>query len=192
MAVAKKTSRKTNRKRSADNGPQTRTAWIVLVLAVIVVGVVVVMANLWGRKQTTPVAHKPQTDARSVKKPPEQAPAQKFEFYTLLPKQSNGPAVGAKEGKPAAGAKQPEVPAESNKPATKYVIQVGSFATPAEADRRKAEVAMLGYSSSVHSADVHGKTYYRVQIGPVADKDVGAVEKRLNQAKIDTLVTKAR
>lgn len=191
MAVAKKSNRKTNRKRPAGKDPKTRTAWIVLVLAVVVVGVVVVLANLWGHKRTTPIEHKTRTDARSVKKPKEQAPAEKFEFYTLLPKQSNGPSVGATKGATGAESGQPRAPAESSKPAVQYVIQVGSFATPAEADRRKAEVAMLGYSSNVRSADVHGKTYYRVQIGPVADKDVGGVEKRLNQAKIATLVTKA-
>lgn len=190
MAVAKKSNRKTNRKRSAG-GAQTRTAWIVLVLAIIAVAIVVIMANLWGRKQTAPVAHKARTDARSVKKPPESAPADKFEFYTLLPKQANGPSVGTPEGEAGSAPGQPAAPAETNKPAVQYLIQVGSFATPAEADRRKAEVAMLGYSSTVRSADVHGKTYYRVQIGPVADKDVGGVEKRLNQAKINTLVTKA-
>lgn len=191
MATAKKSSSKSNRKRPASGGggTQTRTAWIVLGLAVLAVVVVVVLANQWGKKQTVPTEHKAQTDARSVKKP-DQQPAQKFEFYTLLPKQENGPRVPEKPAQKPGGSN----PSTSSKPApsVNYWVQVGSFATPAEADRRKAEVAMLGFSSTVRSADVHGKTYYRVQIGPVADKDVGVVEKRLHDAKIGTLVTKAK
>lgn len=192
MATAKKSSSKNNRKRAASGGgAQTKTAWIVLGLAVLAVVVVVVLANHWGRKQTTPTGHKAQTDARSVKKP-DQQPAQKFEFYTLLPKQENGPRVPETPIQKPQGSGTSKPESSSPTASVKYWVQVGSFATPAEADRRKAEVAMLGFSSTVRSADVHGKTYYRVQIGPVTDKDVGGVEKRLHDAKINSLVTKAK
>ena len=71
-----------------------------------------------------------------------------------------------------------------------YRVRVGHFATEAEADRRKAEIAMQGFVSEVHQASVNGKNYYRIQIGPVAQSQLATVRKRLADAHIDTLPPK--
>lgn len=52
-----------------------------------------------------------------------------------------------------------------------YVVQAGSFRRPADADRVKAELALLGISSSVQTGTLpNGQTAYRVRIGPYASK----------------------
>ena len=57
-----------------------------------------------------------------------------------------------------------------------FAVQVGSFKRAADAERLKAELALLGISSRVEVATVPGgDTYHRVRTGPYADK--AAVEK---------------
>jgi cell division protein FtsN len=52
-----------------------------------------------------------------------------------------------------------------------FVVQVGSFKRGADAERLKAELALLGISSRVEVATVpSGETYHRVRTGPYADK----------------------
>ena len=57
-----------------------------------------------------------------------------------------------------------------------FVVQVGSFKRGADAERLKAELALLGISSRVEVATVPGGgTYHRVRTGPYADQ--AAVDK---------------
>lgn len=52
-----------------------------------------------------------------------------------------------------------------------YVVQAGSFVTAGDAERRKAELALLGISSSIQSATLpNGKTAYRVRTGSYSSK----------------------
>lgn len=192
MAQTKRTS--TNRRRS--NPPASSAGkWIILLLLIVIVLLAYVVAHLW-KKETHMGGGSGQHDARSVKKP-DTKPVIKpdFEFYTLLPKQNNGPVIATPEqplspGKSAPQDKSAQSP-ESRQPAqSSYWIQAGSFATAAEADRRKAEIAMQGFVSEVHPAIVNGKQYFRIQIGPIPQDRLAAVRKRLSEAHIDTLPPK--
>lgn len=52
-----------------------------------------------------------------------------------------------------------------------YVVQAGSFSRAADAERLKAELALLGLSTSVQSATLaNGKTTHRVRTGGYASK----------------------
>ncbi|MBK5964484.1 sporulation protein [Thiocystis minor] len=52
-----------------------------------------------------------------------------------------------------------------------YVVQAGSFTSAADAERRKAELALLGISSRVQTATLpSGKTAYRVRTGAYSSK----------------------
>ena len=52
-----------------------------------------------------------------------------------------------------------------------YVVQAGSFTSAADAERRKAELALLGISSKVQTATLpSGKTAYRVRTGAYSSK----------------------
>lgn len=75
------------------------------------------------------------------------------------------------------------------KPGT-YVLQVGSFRKAADADRRKAELALLGIEARIQRVRVDGDAiWHRVRIGPITDTDeLNAVRKRLAANDIDALM----
>lgn len=51
----------------------------------------------------------------------------------------------------------------------RFMIQAGSFRKAQDADRRKAELAMLGLEAEVKRAHVDGVAYHRVELGPFSD-----------------------
>lgn len=69
-----------------------------------------------------------------------------------------------------------------------YVLQAGSFSTYADADRRRAELALNGIESSIQRVTIDDKTYHRVRIGPIDDLDqLNMLRSRLHAAHIDVL-----
>jgi cell division protein FtsN len=65
------------------------------------------------------------------------------------------------------------VPPQPVKPASpgSYLLQVGSFKRAADAERLKAELALLGISTSVESVTINdGQIYHRVRTGPLDGK----------------------
>ncbi|MDH3265349.1 MAG: SPOR domain-containing protein [Gammaproteobacteria bacterium] len=69
-----------------------------------------------------------------------------------------------------------------------YALQAGSFSTYADADRRRAELAMHGIESQIQRVAIDDKTYHRVRIGPTKDLDqLNMLRSRLHAAKIDVL-----
>jgi len=56
-------------------------------------------------------------------------------------------------------------------PAGSYLLQVGSFKRAADAERMKAELALLGISTRVESVTINtGEVYHRVRTGPFQGK----------------------
>jgi len=82
---------------------------------------------------------------------------QHFDFYTLLP-----------------GRKEPF--------GAQYIVQVGSFRQQAKANALKAQLALLGFEACVQVKIDQGVTWYRVYLGPFADK-AKAVKKQQQLAK---------
>ncbi len=69
-----------------------------------------------------------------------------------------------------------------------YALQAGSFTALADADRRRAELALQGVESRIQRVSIDDKTYHRVRIGPINDLDeLNQIRNRLRQAKIDVL-----
>lgn len=69
-----------------------------------------------------------------------------------------------------------------------YVLQAGSFSTNADADRRRAELALHGIESITQRVKVNDRNYHRVYIGPTDDLDeLNMLRSRLRAAKIDVL-----
>lgn len=69
-----------------------------------------------------------------------------------------------------------------------YVLQAGSFTELGDADRRRAELALLGVESRVQKITIDERTYHRVRIGPMSDLDeLNLVRSQLRQAGIDVL-----
>lgn len=69
-----------------------------------------------------------------------------------------------------------------------YVLQAGSFSTPVDADRRRAELGMQGIESRIQPVEINGQDRFRVYIGPTDDLDeLNMLRSRLRAAQIDVL-----
>jgi cell division protein FtsN len=69
-----------------------------------------------------------------------------------------------------------------------YVLQAGSFSTPTDADRRRAELALHGIESHIQRVKVNDRNYHRVYVGPTEDLDeLNMLRSRLRAAQIDVL-----
>jgi cell division protein FtsN len=134
------------------------------------------------------------------------APRPRFDYHSILPEMEvvvpeeeladdRPPALPPPPPKPeeTAAAEEPRPPAAAPPPPAKkvetaspaqpadgnaYLLQVGSFRRPADAERLKARLALLGVSSSIQQVTINGKdTFHRVRAGPYRGKD------SLNQAR---------
>jgi len=69
-----------------------------------------------------------------------------------------------------------------------YVLQAGSFRESSDADRRRAQVALLGIESRVQRIMIDDRTYHRVRVGPMNNLDeLNRVRAQLRNADIDVL-----
>lgn len=105
---------------------------------------------------------------------------QRFTFYEMLKRSE----VVVPDEPAAPGSSKPVAVVE---PGT-YVLQVGSFSTAEDADRRRAELALQGIEARIQKASVNGRIYHRVRIGPTNDLDeLNMIRSRLLAAHIDAV-----
>lgn len=115
--------------------------------------------------------------AATVEEPPEN----RFDFYHMLP---NFEVVIPEQ--------EPDVSQDLDRKAVErpgiYVLQAGSFTEYADADRRRAQLALQGVESRIQRVTIDDKTYHRVRIGPTRNLDeLNTLRSRLRQAQIDVL-----
>jgi cell division protein FtsN len=113
---------------------------------------------------------------------PEAEPEHRFQFYEMLP---NFEVVIPEEEESA----RPDVrPTPVESPGI-YVLQAGSFSSYADADRVKAQLALLGIVSGIQKISIDDKVYHRVRIGPVEDLSrLNALRQQLRQAQVEVMV----
>lgn len=124
--------------------------------------------------KSTEVERKNATPEAKSEKPVQQAKVEEYEFYQLLEnKKVDVPEV--KEYK--------STPKGVDKDGKKvvYRLRVGSFGSKEGADRQKAMLTLNGFDTQIESADVNGKTYHRVFVGPFNNRS------KMNKAQ-DNLV----
>jgi len=109
----------------------------------------------------------------------------KFDFYKILP--GSEEPVSEKDLKAAAKAK----PEESK---DIYFLQAGSFQNPADADNRKAQLAILGFEAAVEPISLPDKgTWYRVRLGPYTKIDeINKVRSTMAANGIDVSLVKIK
>lgn len=108
-------------------------------------------------------------------------PKPRFDFYTLLPEQRIDIEL------------DPESLATATRKTTldEYLLQAGSFQKPEDADRRRAELLLLGLEATVEEANGDNGRWFRVYIGPFATRSKLAQARGLTaQQGIDTLLLK--
>ena len=91
--------------------------------------------------------------------------ANRFDFYKILPGESQVTEQEIQKGKDAQKA-------ETQAGNENYFLQVGAFQTEQEADNMKAKLALLGMEAIVQTATVPDKgVWHRVRVGPFNDLD---------------------
>ena len=127
----------------------------------------------------------PAVDSRINEQSPvdmEPDPASRFSFYEMLP---NFEVVIPEEDLNAV----PDSRAGAELVPGVYVLQAGSFSNFSDADRMKAELALLGIVSNIQKVSVDDKTYHRVRVGPVDQlAQLNLLRKQLRDASIEALV----
>lgn len=134
---------------------------------------------------TLPPTGGPEVAQQPVNTEEEQAaPKPRFDFYTMLPEQS------IDEDMPAPDR---AAPTEASKPgpAEHYFLQAGSFRQREDADRRRAELLLLGLEPSIRESTGDNGRWFRVYLGPFETRSKMSKARSLTAAQnIDTLVLK--
>jgi cell division protein FtsN len=141
-------------------------------------------------------------------KPPA-PPKPKYDFYNVLPERqlilppeedavadsppSVVPQTNQTEQSTAALTNSPPISAQTA-PKSSYFVQAGSFRNPADADRRKASIAMLGVSAQIQSFEKEdGIILHRVRIGPIEDLEaVENLRQRLEANDIASIAIRSK
>lgn len=111
----------------------------------------------------------------------DEPPKQRFDFYDMLP---NFEVIIPEQEPDVSTDTAPQAVVEPGV----YVLQAGSFTQHADADRRRAQLALQGIESTIQRVTIDDKTYHRVRIGPIADlEELNVVRSRLREADIDVL-----
>ena len=128
-----------------------------------------------------PATNVPATKAPQTKPPKKAESDNRFEFYDMLPKfEVIIPEVEGDVSQDRA--------IEIVQDPGLYVLQAGSFSELADADRRRAELALLGIESVIQRVAIDDRTYHRVRIGPIENLDrLNLIRDQLRQADIDVL-----
>ena len=131
----------------------------------------------------TPVPTAPEPDAAETGT----GEGMQFEFYDLLPRFE----VVLPETELEA---RPDIP-DTTEPVLedpgRYVLQAGSFRAEADAEGRRASLALLGIESSIQRVTIDTDEYHRVRIGPTSDLDsLNGIRTRLWDAEIEVLLIK--
>jgi cell division protein FtsN len=139
-------------------------------------------------KETIPLpqaAPAAQPDAARGDNAAEPPPKPRFDFYTLLPEMEVVVPEQEITGKPEQGLPQVEQPGT-------YFLQVGSFRNGEQAERFKAELALLGLETRIQKVTIDNKTtWHRVRVGPFSDLDVlNRTRRTLRQRGVESTLVK--
>lgn len=114
-----------------------------------------------------------------------QSPGNASQPQPLAESQAPAASVAATAATPAAA-----VAAGSDTP---YVLQAGAFGASGDAEAVKAKIALLGLNARVESAQINGKTVYRVRMGPYGTaSELASAKGKLASGGLPALAIKAK
>lgn len=113
----------------------------------------------------------------------QQRPRPRFDFYRMLP---NYEVVIPEEDIAVTPTRDEQAVASAGN----YVLQVGSFRSASDADRLRAQLALLGIESRVQTVTIDdADTWHRVRIGPIRDlSELNETRQKLARNRIEALV----
>lgn len=142
-----------------------------------------------------PVATAPASKPETKAAPTDNRP--RFEFYKILPEmevvvpeeEERALTVQPPQQQPAASPDTAPKPAASKE---RYLLQVASFQNHGDADRLKAQLALLGLEASIQTVEIRGgQTWHRVRVGPFSDRnEIASVRERLQANGIKAVLLK--
>jgi cell division protein FtsN len=136
-------------------------------------------------QQTAPMTRDEQREqSKPAPKSQDEAEAQQFDFYEMLPKYE----VVIPEQDGRGGSPPAVVTGPVQKPGA-YILQAGSFRNHKDADRVRAMIAMQGVESKIQKVTIDKDTWHRVRVGPITNlQSLEETRSKLRQAQIDALV----
>ena len=181
------------RRRSSRRKQQDYPGWLWMLFG-LALGLAVAFAVYVKDRRPVTVAETPAPEPASMQgalddngevevaaQPPAEERESRFTFYDMLP---NFEVVIPEEEPDVALDAEPQAIVDPGL----YVLQAGSFTLHADADRRRAELALHGIESQIQRVMIDDKTYHRVRIGPTDDLDeLNMLRSRLRTAQIDVL-----
>ena len=76
---------------------------------------------------------------------------------------------------------------------SRYLLQAGAFQASGQAEELKARIALLGLGARVESAQIDGKTVYRVRMGPYGTAtDLAEAKRKLSSGGLESLAIKVQ
>ena len=181
------------RKQARRHGSKSTPAWAWLLIGLLI-GVMGFFAyRLYASKtvetKDVPIPHNAKSPSNEDGKPAASPTASAeddgvldtdYSFYDVLPGEESIDMPAETEALPEAVPDLPStgVPANSNttmdstvnaeptSDKSRYLLQAGSFESSADAEDLKARIALSGEPARVETAEVNGKTMYRVRLGP--------------------------
>ncbi|WP_455207293.1 SPOR domain-containing protein [Kaarinaea lacus] len=117
----------------------------------------------------------------------------RFDFYKLLPKLSVDVAKPESAQAPASAPATTDQPPETSAPFS-YILQAGSFKDFHEADRLKANLALMGIQASIEKVTLNqSEVWHRVRIGPLAtEREMNKIRNRLRTENIEPIMLKVK
>lgn len=121
-------------------------------------------------------------------KPDQKTKRPRFEFYTMLPEMEV--AVPDNELSNASDASIEKMEAEN----VTYVLQAGSFRKLEQADRLKAELALIGMPAEIQTVSIEGGSkWHRVRVGPFTNlQALNEARSELQSSGLKVMVLKVR
>jgi cell division protein FtsN len=133
-----------------------------------------------------PAEQRPSERAAAVPSEPgnEPGPESRFDFYDVLPQFEV--VIPEVESEPRADTAARPVDEPGH-----YVLQVGSFRALADADRMRANLALLGIESRVQRVTIDTDVFHRVRIGPIDELDeLNRIRRQLREAHFESMLMK--
>lgn len=215
MAARKKPAPKRGASRYQAPAKKSVPGWIWLVCGLVIGGFIMFLMNLEpGRdeiKRTTDTPKPKEQPKRPTAK--DQPVKPKYDFYTLLPESEVilppeapkpeppkpvTPEEAAKIDTARAeaalnGQVPPPPPLVAKAPVTQFFLQAGSFRKQPEAEKVRAQIILLGQDVRVENVTVRDEDWYRVLVGPFANRQqLGQAQKTLSASGYNNLLLQQR
>ncbi|MBO1748426.1 MULTISPECIES: SPOR domain-containing protein [Stenotrophomonas] len=128
------------------------------------------------RPLPTPVSERPTTAAPAA---------------TTAPTSTVAAAPAARSETAPAAASTAAAPAPADN--ARYILQAGAFGASGDAEATKAKLAMMGLAARVESAQINGKTVYRVRMGPYGTAgELSEAKQKLDGTGLQAMAIKAQ